>query len=131
MSPRLFSPMGLMLVTLERVEEAEAANEGGAIAIAALGLEQYLTPILFDQPLPWSGAIAIGAVLIAAVIIGGTSFAGGKGSVIGTFFGVCLLQVLGKGRKERMGMLGGPAREALVEMVQYKNEKVLGSANRA
>ena len=25
----------------------------------------------------------------------------------------------------------GPAREALVEMVQYKNEKVLGSANRA
>jgi ribose transport system permease protein len=34
---------------------------------------------------------------IAAVIIGGTSFAGGKGSVIGTFFGVCLLQVLGTG----------------------------------
>ncbi|HSM33861.1 MAG TPA: ABC transporter permease [Anaerolineae bacterium] len=34
---------------------------------------------------------------IAAVIIGGTSFAGGKGSVIGTFFGVALLQVLGTG----------------------------------
>lgn len=34
---------------------------------------------------------------IAAVIIGGTSFAGGKGSVIGTFFGVCLLQVLATG----------------------------------
>jgi ribose transport system permease protein len=34
---------------------------------------------------------------IAAVIIGGTSFSGGKGSVIGTFFGVCLLQVLGTG----------------------------------
>jgi ribose transport system permease protein len=34
---------------------------------------------------------------IAAVIIGGTSFSGGKGSVIGTFFGVCLLQVLSTG----------------------------------
>ncbi len=34
---------------------------------------------------------------IAAVIIGGTSFSGGKGSVIGTFFGACLLQVLGTG----------------------------------
>ncbi len=34
---------------------------------------------------------------IAAVIIGGTSFTGGKGSVIGTFFGVCLLQVLSTG----------------------------------
>lgn len=34
---------------------------------------------------------------IAAVIIGGTSFTGGKGSVIGTFFGACLLQVLSTG----------------------------------
>jgi ribose transport system permease protein len=34
---------------------------------------------------------------IAAVIIGGTSFTGGKGSVIGTFFGACLLQVLNTG----------------------------------
>lgn len=34
---------------------------------------------------------------IAAVIIGGTSLFGGKGSVIGTFFGVCLLQVLSTG----------------------------------
>ena len=34
---------------------------------------------------------------IAAVIIGGTSFSGGKGSVIGTFFGACLLQVLSTG----------------------------------
>jgi amino acid transporter len=40
----------------------------GAIAIAALGLEEYLTPILFDQPLPWRGSIAIGAVVIAAVM---------------------------------------------------------------
>lgn len=34
---------------------------------------------------------------IAAVILGGTSLTGGKGSVIGTFLGACLLQVLDTG----------------------------------
>lgn len=34
---------------------------------------------------------------IAAVILGGTSLTGGRGSVIGTFLGACLLQVLSTG----------------------------------
>ena len=34
---------------------------------------------------------------IAAVIIGGTSLNGGKGSVIGTLVGACILQVLSTG----------------------------------
>jgi ribose transport system permease protein len=34
---------------------------------------------------------------IAAVIIGGTSLAGGKGSIIGTLVGACILQVLSTG----------------------------------
>jgi ribose transport system permease protein len=34
---------------------------------------------------------------IAAVIIGGTSLSGGKGSIIGTLVGACILQVLGTG----------------------------------
>lgn len=34
---------------------------------------------------------------IAAVIIGGTSMSGGRGSVIGTFLGACILQVLNTG----------------------------------
>jgi ribose transport system permease protein len=34
---------------------------------------------------------------IAAVILGGTSLTGGKGSVIGTFLGACVLQVLNTG----------------------------------
>ncbi|MGL4236326.1 ABC transporter permease subunit, partial [Tabrizicola sp.] len=34
---------------------------------------------------------------IAAVIIGGTSLAGGKGSVIGTLFGACIIGVLANG----------------------------------
>ena len=42
-------------------------------------------------------AVGYELTAIAAVIIGGTSFSGGKGSVIGTFFGVCLLQVLSTG----------------------------------
>lgn len=40
----------------------------GAAAIAALGLEQYLSPILFDQPPPIPGGIAVAAVLAAAVL---------------------------------------------------------------
>jgi len=34
---------------------------------------------------------------IAAVVIGGTSFSGGKGSIIGTLVGACILQVLSTG----------------------------------
>ncbi|TIR85783.1 MAG: ABC transporter permease, partial [Mesorhizobium sp.] len=34
---------------------------------------------------------------IAAVIIGGTSLSGGKGSIIGTLVGACILQVLSTG----------------------------------
>jgi ribose transport system permease protein len=34
---------------------------------------------------------------IAAVIIGGTSLSGGKGSIVGTLVGACILQVLGTG----------------------------------
>ncbi len=31
---------------------------------------------------------------IAAVVIGGTSMGGGKGSLVGTFFGACIIGVL-------------------------------------
>ncbi|HOX37328.1 MAG TPA: ABC transporter permease [Candidatus Brocadiia bacterium] len=34
---------------------------------------------------------------IAAVVIGGTSLMGGRGSVVGTFLGVCIIAVLGAG----------------------------------
>ena len=34
---------------------------------------------------------------IAAVIIGGTSLSGGKGSIIGSLIGACILQVLSTG----------------------------------
>jgi ribose transport system permease protein len=34
---------------------------------------------------------------IAAVVIGGTSMSGGKGSMVGTFLGACLIGVLNNG----------------------------------
>ncbi len=40
----------------------------GAIAIAALGLEQYLSPLLFDTPPAMTGWIAVGSVVVAAVL---------------------------------------------------------------
>jgi ribose transport system permease protein len=69
-------------------------------AFVICGLLAGLAAIVFLLRLKAGSPIAaIGWELtaIAAVIIGGTSFSGGKGSVIGTFFGVCLLQVLGTG----------------------------------
>ncbi len=40
----------------------------GAIAIAALGLEEYLSPLIFDSPPSTSGGIAIAAVVAAAAL---------------------------------------------------------------
>jgi ribose transport system permease protein len=34
---------------------------------------------------------------IAAVVIGGTSMSGGKGSMVGTFLGACIMGVLNNG----------------------------------
>jgi ribose transport system permease protein len=69
-------------------------------AFVICGLLAGLAGLVFMMRLKAGSPIAaVGWELtaIAAVIIGGTSFSGGKGSVIGTFFGVCLLQVLGTG----------------------------------
>lgn len=40
----------------------------GAIAIAAIGLETYLSPLLFDEPEHWHGRLAVVAVLLAAIL---------------------------------------------------------------
>lgn len=61
---------------------------------AGLGGLLYLLRLNVGSPI---AAVGYELNAIAAVIIGGTSFTGGKGSVIGTFFGACLLQVLSTG----------------------------------
>ncbi|MFN8518599.1 MAG: ABC transporter permease [Chloroflexota bacterium] len=62
--------------------------------LAGLGGLVWLLRLQVGSPI---AAVGYELTAIAAVIIGGSSFTGGKGSVIGTFFGVCLLQVLNTG----------------------------------
>ena len=61
---------------------------------AGLGGMVYLLRLNIGSPIAGSG-YELNA--IAAVIIGGTSLSGGKGSIIGTLIGACILQVLNTG----------------------------------
>lgn len=63
-------------------------------ALAGLAAVIYMTRLHTASPIIASG-FELNA--IAAVIIGGTSLFGGKGSLIGTFLGACLLGVLTNG----------------------------------
>ena len=70
------------------------------IAFTISGLMVGIAAILYNARLTVAdGAIGGGFELnaIAAVIIGGTSFSGGKGSMLGTFLGACLMGVLNNG----------------------------------
>ncbi|GAA1061636.1 ABC transporter permease [Agromyces bracchium] len=63
-------------------------------ALAGLAAIIYMTRLHTSSPIIGQG-FELNA--IAAVIIGGTSLFGGKGSLIGTFLGACLLGVLTNG----------------------------------
>lgn len=63
-------------------------------AMAGLAAVIYMTRLHTSSPIIGQG-FELNA--IAAVIIGGTSLFGGKGSLIGTFLGACLLGVLTNG----------------------------------
>ena len=64
---------------------------GATVGIAAV---LYMTRLTVASPI-----LGIGFELnaIAAVIIGGTSLAGGRGSIIGTLLGACIIGVLANG----------------------------------
>ena len=62
-----------------------ASGLGGLLYTANVGIAQPVAGIGYEM------------TLIAAVVIGGTSFAGGKISVLGTFLGVLLLSVIESG----------------------------------
>lgn len=59
-----------------------------------IGAIVYMTRLTIASPILGSG-FELNA--IAAVIIGGTSLSGGRGSLIGTFLGACLIGVLADG----------------------------------
>ena len=64
---------------------------GGMVGIAAI---MYMLRLNIASPI-----LGVGFELnaIAAVVIGGTSMAGGKGSLTGTFLGACIMGVLNNG----------------------------------
>lgn len=64
---------------------------GGATGLAAV---MYMLRLNIANPI-----LGVGFELnaIAAVVIGGTSLFGGKGSMLGTFLGACIMGVLGNG----------------------------------
>ena len=69
-------------------------------AFAAMGLSSGLAAFLYTANVGIAQAVAGNGyemTLIAAVVIGGTSFNGGKVSVLGTFLGVLLLGVIESG----------------------------------
>ncbi len=61
---------------------------------AGLGAVVFLLRLNVGSP---TAAVGYELTAIAAVILGGTSLTGGRGSVTGTFLGACLLQVLNTG----------------------------------
>ena len=60
------------------------------------GLASVIHVGLVDQIAPHS-IVGKELVVIAAVVLGGASLSGGKGSVLGTFLGVLLFAVIGNG----------------------------------
>ncbi|RFP09723.1 ABC transporter permease [Duganella sp. BJB488] len=64
---------------------------GAAVGVAAV---LYMTRLTVASPI-----LGVGFELnaIAAVVIGGTSLAGGRGSIIGTLLGACIIGVLANG----------------------------------
>jgi ribose transport system permease protein len=64
---------------------------GGMVGIAAI---MYMMRLAIASPILGTG-FELNA--IAAVVIGGTSMSGGKGSMVGTFLGACIMGVLNNG----------------------------------
>ena len=78
-------------INVRRVEVGVYALAGGLSGLAGLVLTGRLTAAL-----P-SSAVGLELDVIAAVVIGGASLFGGRGNMIGTFFGVLTIGVLRNG----------------------------------
>jgi len=64
------------------------------VAGALTGLAALLNSVRFNQ-IPSNAGIGLEMKVIAAVVVGGASVAGGRGSVVGTVLGVILLATIG------------------------------------
>jgi rhamnose transport system permease protein len=65
-----------------------------AIAGAFTGLAAILNGVRFNQ-IPSNAGLGLEMKVIAAVVVGGTAIAGGRGTVTGTVLGVMLLGMIG------------------------------------
>ena len=100
-----FTVFGRFLFAIGSNEEAVrlSGHATGRFKIAAFtisGLTAGIAAVVYLLRLNVGSPVAgVGYELnaIAAVIIGGTSLSGGKGSIIGTLIGACILQVLSTG----------------------------------
>ena len=71
-----------------------------AVPMAVEKRADGLSPAPSPPPRPrrrWSPAPVLGLVVIAAVVVGGTSLAGGEGRVMGTLVGALILGVIYNG----------------------------------
>jgi rhamnose transport system permease protein len=64
------------------------------LAGALTGCAALLNSVRFDQ-IPSNAGIGLEMKVIAAVVVGGTTVTGGKGTITGTLLGVVLLGVIG------------------------------------
>jgi rhamnose transport system permease protein len=64
------------------------------IAGACTGLAALLNSVRFSQ-IPANTGLGLEMQVIAAVVVGGTSISGGRGTIVGTVLGVALLGVMG------------------------------------
>jgi len=64
------------------------------IAGACTGLAALLNAVRFSQ-IPANTGLGLEMQVIAAVVVGGTSITGGRGTIVGTLLGVALLGVMG------------------------------------
>jgi rhamnose transport system permease protein len=62
---------------------------------ALAGLASLLNAVRFDVVDPNSGASGLELQAIAAVVVGGTAVSGGRGTLVGSLFGVLLLGSIG------------------------------------
>lgn len=79
---------------LAGIDPARVVLSGFVLTGALTGCAAFLNSVRFNQ-IPSNAGLGLEMKVIAAVVVGGTSITGGKGTVTGTVLGVILLGIIG------------------------------------
>ena len=79
---------------LAGLEPARVVMAVFALMGALVGLAATLNAVRFDA-VPGNAGVGLEMKAIAAVVVGGAAISGGRGTLLGTVLGVCLLGVIG------------------------------------